>query len=362
MDNQAAASASGRIRVAAVGAGWVCTHRHLPTMDRSSQFEVVGVVDRKTGRAEETARQRGYRQHACAARLADVPWIGEVDAVSIATAPQGHFAVASEALERGLHVMLEKPMAMTVEEGAALVDLARRTNRTFAIVHNFQFSRSARRLIADLESGRLGRARALMGVQLGNPRRRLPEWYETLPLGLFYDESPHLLYLLRRLSARPLELVESLTFPSTEGLRTPAYIHCEFVGHTADGQAIPATLRCSFESPVSEWYVMVQGDEALGVADVFRDIYVCLPNDGVHTTATVLRTSLLGTAQHWWQHVPSGIGHLRGTLDYGNGEVFARFARAVTSGQWDTPGIGATDALSVLTLQHQILQRSRSVV
>ncbi|MFD2578015.1 hypothetical protein ACFSTD_04005 [Novosphingobium colocasiae] len=43
------------------------------------------------------------------------------------------------------------------------------------------------------------------------------------------------------------------------------------------------------------------------MVDVFRDIYLRLRNDGAHGTADVIRTSLSATAQHWWQHIASGI-------------------------------------------------------
>ncbi len=49
-----------RVRIASVGVGWVARHRHLAVMDRSDQFEVVGVIDRKPGHAVEVAATRGY--------------------------------------------------------------------------------------------------------------------------------------------------------------------------------------------------------------------------------------------------------------------------------------------------------------
>src|SRR5579863_6729313 len=208
------------VNVAAVGLGWVATHRHLPVMRRSGRFRIVGMVDRAPGRAEAVAKTGGWR-FAEAARLADVPWIGEVDAITVATAPMGHAAVIGEALQLGKHVLTEKPFAMTVSEGEALVDAAAKADRRLGIVHNFQFARSARRLAADIDAGRLGRLTGISAVQLGNPRRRLPTWYEELPLGLFYDESPHLLYLLRRF-AGDIRLARCLVTPGSGGLRTPA--------------------------------------------------------------------------------------------------------------------------------------------
>jgi predicted dehydrogenase len=313
---------ASRIRVAAVGLGWVALNRHLPVMDRSPYFEVVGVIDRQQGRAEAVAKQRGYRRSSCAATLDEISWLDEVD-------------------------------AMTVAQGEDMVQTAAKTGRQLAIVHNFQFARSTLRLKADIAGDVLGTITGIDAVQFGNPGRRLPDWYEELPLGLFYDESPHLLYLMRSI-AGPLQLARAITVPSRRGLATPARIAAWFTAETCD---YPIALNCNFESPVSEWYLMVFGEKRLGIIDVFRDIYISLPNDGAHDTRNVLRTSVVATAQHWLQHVTSGIPHLIGRLFYGNDHVFDRFARAIAGDVDALEPIGPESALSILRLQHAIVDR-----
>ena len=344
---------ASRIKVAAVGLGWVALHRHLPVMDRGADFDVVGVIDSHAGRAEAVARERGYRRSAKAASLDDVAWLDEVDAVTVATAPMAHHALVRQALARGKHALTEKPFAMTVAQGEDMVAAAAAAGRQLAIVHNFQFARSTLRLKADIAAGALGAITGIDAVQFGNPGRRLPDWYETLPLGLFYDESPHLLYLMRSI-AGPLKLADTVIIPSRRGLATPARIAAWFTAESAD---YPIQLSCNFESPVSEWYLMVFGEKRLGIIDVFRDIYISLPNDGTHDTKRVLRTSMVATAQHWWQHVTSGIPHLLGRLFYGNDQVFARFARAIRGDAAALEPVGPASALSVLKLQHAIVDR-----
>jgi len=349
---------AARIKVAAVGLGWVALHRHLPVMDRSALFEVVGVVDRRPGLAETIAKQRGYRRSARADALDAVPWLDEVDAVTVATAPMAHHALVRDALLRGKHVLTEKPFAMTVAQGEDMVETAAAAGRQLAIVHNFQFARSTLHLKADIAAGALGAVTGIDAVQFGNPGRRLPDWYEELPLGLFYDESPHLLYLMQSI-AGPIELARAITVPSRCGLATPARIAAWFTAQACD---YPITLSCNFESPVSEWYLMVFGEKRLGIIDVFRDIYVSLPNDGAHDARKVLRTSLVATAQHWLQHVTSGIPHLTGRLVYGNDHVFDRFARAIAGDSVALEPIGPASALSILRLQHAIVDRREGLM
>jgi len=347
--------ASG-LRTAAIGLGWVSLHRHLPVMLRDTAYDVVGVIDRRAGHAAAVARRLGVPRHQAADGLAEVPWLGEVDAVVIGTSPMAHAALIREALTLGKHVLTEKPFVMTPAEGEALVALARERQRVLAVVHNFQFARSTQRLAADLAAGRYGTLRFLHARQLGNPLRRLPAWYDELPLGLFYDESPHMFYLLRALAPAPLRLLGADVHPSTCGKRTPAWISARYA---AGPQGIPVKLDMAFEAPLSEWHVSVGGERRLGDIDVFRDIYLALPNDGAHTTWPVLRTSLVATWSHWAQHLLSGPGHLAGTLRYGNDEFFRRFAAAARDGG-EPEGIGAGDALAVLRMQHEIIERAGS--
>jgi predicted dehydrogenase len=339
------------VRIGVVGLGWVGRARHIPTLRSDQRFRLVGVADRRGERAAEVGKAIPGVREGKGARLADIAWIDDVDAVSIATAPAAHHDLVCEALARGLHVITEKPFAMSVAEGQAMTAAAKAADRNLAIVHNFQFARSMQRLRADLDSGRIGPIRGIRALQLGNPSRRLPEWYEELPLGLFYDESPHLLYLLGAV-AGPLRLAKAVSSESRAGKATPDQIDAWF---TAEGADFPITLSCNFASSLSEWYLVVHGEQAMGVVDIFRDIYLHLPNDGSHATGDVIRTSLMATAQHWWQHLASGVPHLRGKLFYGNDEVFGRFARTIGGEPHLLRPICAEVALHTLTLQHDII-------
>ncbi len=347
------------VRMGVIGLGWVGTARHLPTIANEKGLRLVGVADRQGDRARDVAAKAGNLRASQAARLGDIDWIDEVDAISVATAPMAHHDLVCDALERGLHVITEKPFAMTVAEGEAMLSAARTADRTLGVVHNFQFARSMRRLKRDLADGRLGEIRGLRAIQMGNPSRRLPTWYEQLPLGLFYDESPHLLYLLSSVAGE-LSLLKAVSAESRHGNATPAQIDAWF---DAPGVNYPITLSCNFESALSEWHLLVHGSKSAAIVDIFRDIYVRLPNDGGHGTAEVLKTSLAATAQHWWQHVASGVPHVMGKLRYGNDEVFRRFAAAARGDSAAINPISATMAQRILTLQHAIIdQRERIYV
>jgi scyllo-inositol 2-dehydrogenase (NADP+) len=342
------------IRTAIVGLGWVGTNRHLPAVSGNSDFKLVGLVDARPGRAKDLADRFRVRHSIEADHLSGIAWLDEVDLIVIATEPARHASLVLEALAAGKHVLTEKPFAMNIADGEHMVAAARSAQRTLAIVHNFQFARSVVRLERDLAAGKLGAVQGLWGCQLGNPARRLPKWYAELPLGLFYDESPHLLYLLRRFGGRELAVSTVDIGPLHATTGTPATVYVRFTASAA-GQQVPAVLSMFFEAPLSEWYFAVLGEHALGVVDIFRDIYVRLPNDGAHTASTILRTSLAGTAGHWFGTLTSGLRLFGRRLHYGNDLLYQRLAVAIREGQPATD-IAASDALAVLKLQHAIME------
>src|SRR5690348_3679559 len=231
------------IRIAAVGLGWVSQNRHLPAIAGSpGVYELAGVVDPSLERAQAVAARYGTRA-AAARTLADVTWLDDVDAIVIGAPPFAHAALIEEAIAARKHVLTEKPFVMHVADGERLLERALEARRVLAIVHNFQFSRSFKRLQSLILEGKLGEIRSVWATQLSNPKRRLPEWYRDLPGGLFFDESPHLLYLVRRLLP-DLSLLESRITASARGESTPAEVYAQFSNRR--GQT--ATLLMNFEA------------------------------------------------------------------------------------------------------------------
>lgn len=340
-----------RIRVAVIGAGWVGTHRHLPTLQADKRFRLVGVVDRHRERAAAAAKRFGLDRYAASISLEDVDWLTDVDAITIATPPDAHARLMAEARSLGRHVLTEKPFTLDFHDAELS---AAPGDHVIAVMHNFQFSRSVERLWKDLATGRLGAIRSVSAVQLSNKARRLPKWYAELPLGLFFDESPHLLYLLRRFA--PDAALQDLDIVGgRRGRTTPQLVRARYSSESR-GQ-VPVTLSMNFESTVSEWHLAIHGQRAVGVVDLFRDIYVRVPNDKSHTTSTVLRSSVAATLGHWAGYGSSGMLHLTGRLRYGVDGVVGRFAEAIAAGR-DPEHCGRADALAVRRMQQEIIEAS----
>src|SRR5450759_5264997 len=106
------------LRVAAIGVGHLGRH-HARILSSLPGAMLVGVVDIKADRAAEIAAAFHTRPFTDYHDL-----LGQVDAVSIAVPTQAHFEVAAAFVEQGIPVLVEKPLARTVEEADGLIAMA----------------------------------------------------------------------------------------------------------------------------------------------------------------------------------------------------------------------------------------------
>ena len=339
------------VHVALVGAGWVSLERHLPAL-RSDRYVVVdGVVAPEPVLAGLSAELNLSER----ATDLDAPWLDRVDAVMVGTPPPTHFDVVMRALERGKHVLVEKPFAATADEATAMIGRARDLNLQLGVVHNLQFCRAARKAQQLLAAGKIGDLRGVVGLQSSNHRRRLPAWYRSLPLGLFTDESPHLIYLAQAFLGGATVSNVSVGTPLGPDDNTPDVVSLNL----RDDQGRPATIVNNFGGALSEWALILLGSKATLVIDLFRDVLIKLPDDAGHVTKDVLRTSAAGIVGHVDGSIRSGFRRVFSSLDYGNAEVVHRFIAAV-EGRGELGPISAErgrDVVVVIDACHAAAQR-----
>jgi predicted dehydrogenase len=123
-----------KLRTAVIGVGYLGRF-HAEKLAMLPDSELVGVADIDPEAAGRVAQALGVEAVGDYREL-----LGRVDAVSIAVPTPHHFAVARDCLVNQVHVLLEKPIASTLEEAQALVDLARRGERILQIGHLERFN------------------------------------------------------------------------------------------------------------------------------------------------------------------------------------------------------------------------------
>lgn len=166
------------VRIGVIGAGWWATFAHIPAIKSHPQAELVAVQSRERAKAEKIARDFGAK-HPCTG-IGEILELEELDAVVVASTPNVHFSQAKAALERGLHVLLEKPMTFTAAEARELVELAAKKKLQLVMSCPWHFTRhgvEARRLI---HGGALGAVK-MISVLMTNPIDKLLRGINTSP-------------------------------------------------------------------------------------------------------------------------------------------------------------------------------------
>ena len=141
------------IKIAIVGTGAIAT-AHIRAISKLPQCELVALCDLNEARVKELSEGLGVPYFL---NYKDLPTAVEVDAV-ILNLPHGlHVSASVFFLETGVHVLVEKPMANTVEECDTMIATAEKTGKKLAIAHVQRFFGVNREVKKIIDSGVLGR-------------------------------------------------------------------------------------------------------------------------------------------------------------------------------------------------------------
>jgi predicted dehydrogenase len=191
-----------RVRVAVVGVGHLGRH-HARIASTLEGAELVAVVDTNAERAAAASTATGAPARA---DLREV--IGEVDAVTIAVPTEQHRDVALPFLEAGIAVLVEKPMARTLDEARELVAAARASGATLAVGHTERYNPAVAAVLPLVTSPRFIEVHRLGAF----PER-------SLDIDVVFDLMIHDLDIILSLVGRGVESIEAVGVP----VLTPRY-------------------------------------------------------------------------------------------------------------------------------------------
>jgi len=178
-----------------------------------------------------------------------------VRAVVIATPAAAHYAHAQEALEAGKDVFVEKPLALTVEEGGSLVALAERSQRILMVGHLLRYHPGILKLKELVDNGSLGKIQYVYSNRLNLGKFRTEE-------NILWSFAPHdISVILHLLGERPVQ-VEA---------RGGSYLHPERADVTVTTLRFPSGVTghifVSWLHPYKEQKLVVVGDRGMVVFD-----------------------------------------------------------------------------------------------
>lgn len=161
---------SKKLRVGIIGTGWIA-EPHAEAYKRCPDVEIVALADLIPGKAAKFAEDRGipnakiYNSHK---EMLDDESL-QLDAVSVCTYNCQHEPCTTYALKKGVHVMLEKPMCVTLEEAIAICKAEKESGKIVSVGFQPRFDENMKMIKKIVESGELG---DIYYIQTGGGRRR----------------------------------------------------------------------------------------------------------------------------------------------------------------------------------------------
>lgn len=146
---------SERVRVGVVSTSWWADAMYLPALDAHPGADVVAVCGRNRERADAFAARWGIPQvYTDAGALIGS---GEIDALVVASGHESHYPITMEALEVGLHVLCEKPLALRYGHAEEMAALAAEKGVTHCTPFTYRFMPTNRYINELIEDGYIGR-------------------------------------------------------------------------------------------------------------------------------------------------------------------------------------------------------------
>jgi predicted dehydrogenase/nucleoside-diphosphate-sugar epimerase len=332
----------------------------VQALRRLASVRLVGICDVDTARAEAAARDAGTQAFASAGRLLDAG----VDVVHVLTPPATHAALTIQALDHGCHVLVEKPLATSVEECDRIGEAAARAGKCVSVQHSLLRDHFVLRALHIARGGALGE---VTGVDY----RRSSD-YPPYPGGPhpahhrdggypWRDLGVHALYLLRAFLGE-IESVEA-TFDDSAAMgartkRDPGLLYDEWraLVRCARGRG---HVHLSWNTEPLQHVLLVQGTRGTLRADLFSMAVTTRMATPLPKIIERPLHALAETAQVWAQVPLNALRFLRGGLlpYHGLQVLVAEFYERLEA-HAPTPPVSVADARPIVEWTERIAREA----
>ncbi len=169
-----------KLKAGIIGCGGIANGKHMPSIAKVEDIEMVAFCDLVEARAVEASEKYGKETAKVYTDYKKMLVDNNLDVVYVCTPNKSHSFIAIDALEAGCHVMCEKPMAKTSEEGEAMIEAAKRTGKKLTIGYQNRFRADSTYLKKACKRGDLGEVYFAKAHAIR--RRAVPTW------GVFLNE------------------------------------------------------------------------------------------------------------------------------------------------------------------------------
>ena len=168
------------IKVGIIGCGGIANGKHMPSLKKVKDCEMVAFCDIVESKAVAAAKNFGTEDAKVFTDYKELLKEADIDVVHVCTPNRSHSFITVDALEAGKHVLCEKPMAINSAEAKKMLDAAKRTGKKLSIGYQSRFRPDAQYLKKEADAGRFGDIYYAKATALR--RRAVPTW------GVFLNE------------------------------------------------------------------------------------------------------------------------------------------------------------------------------
>ena len=151
--------AGNKVRYAVVGVGWISQAAMLPGVEHTGNSEVVALVTSHEEKAEAVGERYGIKKVVSYDDYGELLRSGEMDAAYLATPNFDHVALAVQTLDAGVHLLLEKPMAVSVAECQQMIAASERSGAKLMVAYRLHFEPGTLKAIERIRDGDIGTVR-----------------------------------------------------------------------------------------------------------------------------------------------------------------------------------------------------------
>lgn len=157
-----------KLKYGIIGTGWIA-EAHVESLKQMPDVEIVAAADLIPGKAEAFMKKYGVPNVRCYPDHKSMLEAEELDAVSVCTYNTTHAVCTIDSLDKGVNVLLEKPMTVTVEEAADIIQAEKRSGKLLSIGFQPRMDENMQMIKKVVQSGELGK---VYYIQTGGGRRR----------------------------------------------------------------------------------------------------------------------------------------------------------------------------------------------
>ena len=331
-----------KFRAGMIGAGNICEFHVAAVKKLAPEVELVGVVDLDRERARANAEKWGTNAFGSLDEIVDAG----ANVIHVLTPPAAHAKVALAALQKGCHVLIEKPIAEDEAEALQIGVLAREKHLVATVNHSLLYDPQIKRALDAVKAGALGTVVSvdiLRGSEYppyeGGP---LPPWYRDAGYP-FRDLGVHCLYLIQELLG-PIHDVEA-TWSSLGGDPNLAFDEWRAMVRCARGLG---QFQLSYNTKPMQSQLIIHGTKSVLRVDLFAMFHGKRSSTPLPKAAERLVNAFTDSIQPMidvpigvWKFVRKDVQSYQGLRD-----LVADFYRRLGSGE--PPPVTVEDAAQVV--------------